>query len=118
MIPGAEGLIVPCKLFGIMAASRPAIFIGNERSELALVLTEHDAGVVIEPGDTAHLAATLRELADDPARVREMGENAREALSDAYSRERACEQWRTLLEDVANTTPLTSTPTPATGVEP
>lgn len=100
MIAGAEGLIVPCKLFGIMAASRPTIFIGAPSSELALVLREHDAGIIIQPGDVNALVNTLRELADDPARTQAMGDNARRGLADAYSREAACERWRILLEEV------------------
>lgn len=100
MIPGAEGLIVPCKLFGIMAAGRPTVFIGNEKSELARVLEEHECGEVVEPGDVDRLVDVLVRLADDAERVRSMGERARVALSEAYSRERACEAWRGVLEGV------------------
>lgn len=100
MIPGAEGLIVPCKLFGIMAAGRPTVFIGSEKSELARVLEEHECGEVVKPGDVDRLVDVLVRLADDAERVRSMGERARVALSEAYSRERACEQWRELLEGV------------------
>ncbi len=100
MIPGAEGVIVPCKLFGIMAAGRATVFIGSPKSELARVLDEHGCGVVVEPGDVDGLVAALKSMADEPERVDEMGNRARTALSDAYSRERACEQWRELLEVV------------------
>lgn len=105
MIPGAEGLIVPCKLFGIMAAGRPTVFIGSPKSELALVLGEHGCGEVIEPGDVGGLVDLLKRLADDRDWVRAMGDRARSALSEAYSRERACEAWRTLLEDVVRDDP-------------
>ena len=106
MIPGAEGLIVPCKLFGIMAAGRPTVFIGSPKSELALVLRENGCGEVVEPGEVETLVEVLRGLADDPGRVRSMGERARAALSDAYGRETACEAWRRLLEGVAGETPI------------
>lgn len=113
MIPGAEGLIVPCKLFGIMAASRPTIFIGAPSSELALVLREHEAGIIIQPGDVDALVSALRELAEDPARPQAMGENARRALADAYSREAACERWRNLLEQVATNSATAGSSPPA-----
>lgn len=110
MIPGAEGVIVPCKLFGIMAAGRPTVFVGSPKSELALVLEEHGCGVVVEPGDVDGLVDGLKSLADDPERVRGMGDRARAALSGAYSRERACEAWRELLEE------LVCEPNPVAGV--
>lgn len=110
MIPGAEGLIVPCKLFGIMAAGRPTVFIGSPKSELALVLTENECGEVIEPGDVDGLVSTLRRMAESPDQVCRMGERARAALSEAYSRERACEVWRVLLEDVVSDDPAVELP--------
>jgi glycosyltransferase involved in cell wall biosynthesis len=101
LTPGAEGVVVPCKLFGIMAAGRPTLFVGSAKSELARVLDEHDAGVVIEPGDVDGLVAAITGLADDRARAERMGSAARRALADAYSRESACERWRAVLESVA-----------------
>ncbi len=98
MIPGAEGVIVPCKLFGIMAAGRATVFVGSPKSELALVLEEHGCGVVVEPGDVDGLVDQLKALADEPERVRQMGDRARNALAEAYSRDQACEAWRGLLE--------------------
>jgi colanic acid biosynthesis glycosyl transferase WcaI len=96
-----QGAIVPCKLFGSMAAERPTIFIGPPGSELARVLTEHNCGIVVPPGDVDGLVRAIRELAADPQRRHEMGERARNALGQTYSREKACEQWRRLLEDMA-----------------
>lgn len=100
LLEGIEGIMVPCKLFGIMAAARPAIFIGHPESELARVLTEHDCGMVIRQGDVDGLVALIERMAADRAWVQSMGNRARIALSEAYNRERACEQWRELLEQL------------------
>ena len=101
LLEGVEGIMVPCKLFGIMAAGRPTIFIGHPDSELARVLLEHEAGVVVRQGDVDGLLSAIRRFADDPDLVRRMGDNARRALAEVYSRHDACETWRRLLEDVA-----------------
>ncbi len=97
---GSEGVMVPCKLFGIMAAGRPTIFIGHPVSELARVLTEHDCGVVIRPGESGELVELIRRMVEDREWIESMGHRARATLSDAYSRHDACEQWRELLESV------------------
>ena len=35
LLPQIEGLIVPSKFYGILAAGRPAIFIGDAEGEIA-----------------------------------------------------------------------------------
>ncbi|MBX3355844.1 MAG: glycosyltransferase family 4 protein [Phycisphaeraceae bacterium] len=92
------GLFVPSKLFGIMAAARPAIFVGNADAENALVLGESGCGWVIAPGDAVGLASLLRELAADPERCRSAGERGRDALALHYSRADGCRQWHELIE--------------------
>ena len=100
LLEGVEGIMVPCKLFGIMAAARPCAFIGHPSSELARVLDEHDAGFNVRQGDPDALVAVIKQLAEDPARASELGANAYRALTGAYDRENACTRWRELLEGV------------------
>ncbi|MEI7658021.1 MAG: glycosyltransferase family 4 protein, partial [Phycisphaerae bacterium] len=90
---GMEGLIVPSKLFGIMAAARPAIFIGHPDSEIARVLAESDAGVLVREGDGPGLAAAIEQLAADPAGTKNMGQRARNALMGRYDASSACRAW-------------------------
>lgn len=121
VLEGLEGMIVPCKLFGIMAAGRPTMYIGNASSEIARVVEERDCGVLIGQGDAEGLVTAIRAMADDAARTRAMGQNARNALGEAFDRERACEQWRELLESLispgrpAASTPASSKPEHAKG---
>jgi colanic acid biosynthesis glycosyl transferase WcaI len=100
LLEGMEGLIVPSKLFGIMAVARPAIFIGNPTSEIARVLTESGAGVVVRQGDAPALEQAIRMFAADPGKAREMGRRARESLLGRYDKSTACAQWAALLKNV------------------
>lgn len=100
--PGYEGIVVPSKLFGIMAAGRPTIYIGPPESEVALILKEHNCGVVIAPGDVGALCAAIRNLAEDEPLRKRMGDNARRALQQLYDRRHACEAWRLLLEGLVS----------------
>jgi glycosyltransferase involved in cell wall biosynthesis len=100
LLEGLEGCIVPCKLFGAMAAGRPSVFIGHPESEIARVLVESASGAIVRQGDVDGLVAIIRELARDRERAQALGERARAALRSAYDRERACERWRLLLEEV------------------
>lgn len=98
--PGMAGVAVPSKLYGIMAAGRPAVFVGPEDSETADAIRRAQCGKVIAPDDAAGLVAALRELADDPAGRERLGQRGRTAFEQWYSPSVCCEQWRALLDRV------------------
>ncbi|MBS0197968.1 MAG: glycosyltransferase family 4 protein [Planctomycetes bacterium] len=95
---GMEGLIVPSKLFGIMAAGRPALFIGHPDSEIARIIQENDCGEVVREGDAQGLIAAIERLASDSGAAMARGAKARAALLGRYDAATACAQWAKLLE--------------------
>ncbi len=96
-----SGIMVPSKLYGIMAAARPAVFIGHPDSEIAKVLTENHCGYVVRCGDSKALANIIEELAGNRNLCREMGRRARQAMIDHYDCSDACAAWEKLLLHVA-----------------
>lgn len=101
LLPALEGLIVPSKLYGILAAGRPAVFIGDPEGEVARVIRDHDCGIAVGIGESAQLAAALRLLSASPLRVTAMSLNARRLAVSRYTTDRAVAQWRQLLERVS-----------------
>lgn len=99
--PSVEGLIVPSKLYGILASGRAVIFIGDPDGEVADVIRRHECGAVVAPGDAAALADALRELAADRARVRDLGCRARRAYESEFHRDLALQSWERILEEAA-----------------
>jgi colanic acid biosynthesis glycosyl transferase WcaI len=104
LLPSLEGLIVPSKIYGILAAGRPAIFIGATDGELARMLREQDCGTAVATGDCAHLAAELRALRDAPSRLLSLGERARQVALTSYTSEHAVASWLSLLDSIAPAT--------------
>lgn len=100
LLDGAEGCIVPCKLFGIMAAGRPAIFIGSRKSEISRVIVESQAGQSVAQGDVAALVEALKHYVEHPADREAEGHRARRALIDHHTCERRCDAWKDLLESL------------------
>jgi colanic acid biosynthesis glycosyl transferase WcaI len=74
--PGTQGLLVPSKIYGILSAARPSLYIGPADTEVAEIIRQSDSGLIVPPGDVVAAATSLRRLiADEPLR-RQMGERA------------------------------------------
>ena len=99
--PKLEGLLLPSKFYGIAAAGKPMIFIGDTDGELARLMRHHECGIAIAPGDAKALAVTLLQWSNAPAALAQMGAKARAMLETHYSRERELAHWRALLDEIA-----------------
>jgi glycosyltransferase involved in cell wall biosynthesis len=95
--PELEGLMLPSKFYGIAAAGRPTIFVGNAGGEMAQLIGELRCGVVVPAGDTEGLTAAIRQLKSDPVLCRSYGENARLVFEQRFDKRHALEAWDEVL---------------------
>jgi glycosyltransferase involved in cell wall biosynthesis len=95
---GLAGLSEPSKLYGIMAAGRPTVFVGPAESEAACTIRRERAGFAISAGDVSGLVTSLLELAQNPELRREMGSAAREALVARHERRIATGKFAAVVE--------------------
>jgi len=93
-----EGLILPSKLYGILAAGRPVLYLGDAHGEIAGLLHRHRCGYRVPPDDPAAILHAIRSYAQDPERLAEEGNNARALFESAFSREAAAARWAHLLD--------------------
>lgn len=98
--PELEGLIVPSKIYGIMAAGRATIFIGDADGEVARLLVRADCGLTVAAGDGRTLADAVAALASDGVRTRALGDNARRAFEQAYDKPLVIERWTRLIQSL------------------
>jgi colanic acid biosynthesis glycosyl transferase WcaI len=101
LLPQLEGLIVPSKLYGILAAGRPAVFVGDPDGEVARVLRDGGAGLTVAGADAQGLVTALCALRDDPAERERMGRRARALFEEHYTLRAAAERWERLLTGLA-----------------
>ncbi|HWO42353.1 MAG TPA: glycosyltransferase family 4 protein [Candidatus Eisenbacteria bacterium] len=76
---GLAGIIVPSKLYGILAAGRPYVAAVEDDCEVAGITRAYGCGVVAEPESADDLAEKILTLYRDRDLARRMGENARHA---------------------------------------
>jgi glycosyltransferase involved in cell wall biosynthesis len=98
MAPNVLGLLEPSKLYGVMAAGRPSVYVGPERSEVACTIREEQIGACVENGDAAGLVDAILTRVAEPSRGREEGARARAAFDRSYSRPHRTAQFIRLLE--------------------
>jgi colanic acid biosynthesis glycosyl transferase WcaI len=96
--PKLEGLIVPSKFYGIAAAGRPIVMIGDPDGELGRLVTAHGCGFATKPGDADALVGILLRFAREPDTVAQMGARARHVLEARFSRAQSLQRWSQLLE--------------------
>jgi glycosyltransferase involved in cell wall biosynthesis len=99
--PELEGLIVPSKFYGVAAAGRPTIFIGDSDGEIGRIVADTGSGLCVAQGDGAGLAEAVMALATDPKRCRAMGEAARRAFEADFDVAVALARWQELIERIA-----------------
>jgi colanic acid biosynthesis glycosyl transferase WcaI len=88
--PGVDGLLVPSKLYGILAAGRPALFLGSRACEVGATVLAGACGEVISPDDPLALDRAVEALVVDPERRAELGRRARETFEARFTREAGC----------------------------
>ena len=99
--PSMEGLVVPSKVYGIAAAGRPLVYIGDPDGEIAGIVARHGLGLTIEPGDADGLVAALLELKQNPEERSAMGARARALFEAQYDKPIALSKWEIVLHEAA-----------------
>lgn len=83
-LPETLGSVVPSKIYGIMAAGRPILYIGPAKSTPAEHIRTYKCGWHIEPGDADTLESLLFKLRDDRQLIFQSGQRARQAFESNF----------------------------------
>jgi colanic acid biosynthesis glycosyl transferase WcaI len=106
LIPSLEGLIVPSKFYGILAAGRPVVFVGDPDGELARIIAKSRCGRVVAIGHADDLRAAIDELRTAADLRLAMGLAARDLLCSRFSTRRALSRWIEVLDEIGADTRL------------
>jgi glycosyltransferase involved in cell wall biosynthesis len=98
--PNVLGLLEPSKLYGIMAAGRPALYVGPDRSEVARTIAAERTGACLANGDVDGLVAAITLRASAPALCLDEGTRARQAFDRSYSRPHRTARFARILESL------------------
>jgi len=83
---GAEGLMVPSKMYYYMAAGSAVIGICQGHNDLEESLLKGNSGLTVLPGDFEQLSKSILRLAEDKNELSRLKENARKSSIEHFSR--------------------------------
>ena len=96
---GLEGVVVPSKLYSILAAGRPVLVVASSKSDAARIVTESGCGLAVDPDDAEAVATAIRELRNDPARLARMGSRAHETAIK-YARVKELQRFAGIIDEL------------------
>ncbi len=97
LLPSLEGLILPSKLYGIAAAGRPLIMVGDPDGDISRWSVYGEFGFSVQVGASDSFESAVLALRNDRARTRKMGLNARAFLEHHARRESVYGLWDMVL---------------------
>lgn len=97
---GLEGVVVPSKMYGILAAGKPIVAVATEKTDVVSLGIPQGFAVAADPDHPAELVTVVRALSADVNKLRTMGEAAR-AAAPAYDRVNELQKFVKLIESIA-----------------
>ncbi|MCQ3930997.1 MAG: glycosyltransferase WbuB [Chloroflexi bacterium] len=88
----------PNKVFDYMAASRPVILAID--GVIRDVVESSKGGIFVEPGNDRALADAIMALYNDPAKVKEMGQNGRDYVMRNFNRQTHAKEFALLIDKI------------------
>jgi colanic acid biosynthesis glycosyl transferase WcaI len=82
---GLEGVVVPSKVYNILAAARPLLAVATEKTEVARFAERDGCGIAADPDSPEAVASAVRGVLGNPERLAHMGRKSRD-LAATYDR--------------------------------
>jgi colanic acid biosynthesis glycosyl transferase WcaI len=79
---GLEGVIVPSKMYGILAAGKPIVAVAPRETDVAVIGEKRGFAIWGDPDDPEQIACAVRQTLRDADQLRHMGEAARAAANE------------------------------------
>ena len=96
---GLEGVIVPSKMYGILAAGKPIVAVAPKETDAVSLGVPGGYALAADPDRPAEVVNAVRALACDPNKLKAMGEAAR-AAAPAYDRVKELQKFVEIIEQL------------------
>ena len=98
---GLEGVVVPSKMYNILAAGRPLLAVATQKAEVARWAERYGCGLAADPDDAEEVAKSVRGVLAAPERLEHMSGEARK-LAKTYDRLNELRKFVGVIEQAAS----------------
>lgn len=97
---GLEGVVVPSKMYGILAAGKPVLAVASPESDVVSLGNRFGFGMAADPDKPAEVASVMRALATNPEKTKGMGAAAWDAASE-FDKVKELKEFLRVVEEAA-----------------
>ena len=97
---GLEGVVVPSKMYGIIAAGKPIVAVAPKETDVVSLGQKQGFAAAADPDKPAELVSVIRALVADVNKLRAMGEAARSA-APSYDRTGELQKYLDVFEQLS-----------------
>jgi colanic acid biosynthesis glycosyl transferase WcaI len=98
---GLEGVVVPSKMYGILAAGKPIVAVAPQGTDAASLGARFGFAVSADPDNPEEVAEAIRLLSNDSKRLDNMG-LAAQAIAPDYDRVKELQKFVKIIEGAVN----------------
>jgi len=98
---GLEGVIVPSKMYGILAAGKPILAVAPRETDVCAIGEKRGFAICADPDTASAVAEAAREMFRDRERLRSMGAAAKAAAGD-YDRVNELRKFVRIIEEAGS----------------
>ncbi|HET6932118.1 MAG TPA: glycosyltransferase family 4 protein [Candidatus Acidoferrum sp.] len=102
---GLEGVVVPSKMYGILAAGKPIVAVAPPECDVVSLGEAKGFSISSDPDDPARFAQLVRELSQNPAQLNEMSRAALAAAPE-FNRSSELQKLLKIIEAAVATGPI------------
>ncbi len=96
--PTYEGLVVPSKIYGILAVGRPILNIGSKSGEISKLISENNCGHTFSPEEHELAAKFILDSSLDYPKLLQLASNARTTYERCYNKKNSIKKWDEILQ--------------------
>jgi len=97
---GFEGLVVPSKVYGIMASGKPILFVSDKNNEISNLIDKYNIGHNIKIGNSNQLASVIRKYKNDEELLKEHSKRTREIFEEKFDKDISIKKYRNLINNI------------------
>jgi len=102
---GFEGMVVPSKIYGILASGKPAIAVVGGESEVTEIISKGRCGEVVKIGDYKVLSDAVIEYYNNSEKCYQEGMSGRKYFEENFDRKIATKHYIKVIEEILGSLP-------------